>query len=190
MARPKSEDKHKAILAAAVELIAEQGVSAPTARIAKLAGIAEGSLFTYFPSKDELLNQLYLSLKSELREAMMNRYPRKESTKNRLHYAWQVYVEWGVANPEKRKVMALLGMSERVSKESKAAGMEAFADINALLHEKGSEGAMRGHPPAFAAAIMGTLAETTMDFMAREPKQAQRYSEHGFDAFWNAIAKK
>ena len=28
-----------------------------------------------------------------------------------------------------------------------------------------------------------------MDFMSNEPKQAERYCEAGFEAYWNAIAK-
>jgi AcrR family transcriptional regulator len=75
MARPRSEDKRAAILEAAAEAVAVLGVSAPTAKIAKGAGVAEGTLFTYFPSKDELLNRLYLQLKMDLRDAMMDRLP-------------------------------------------------------------------------------------------------------------------
>jgi len=71
MARPLSEDKRTAILEAAAEVVATLGVSAPTAKIAKGAGVAEGTLFTYFANKDELLNQLYLKLKTDLRDAMM-----------------------------------------------------------------------------------------------------------------------
>lgn len=56
MARPLSEDKHNAILAAAAEAVAALGMSAPTARIAAGAGVAEGTLFTYFPTKDVLFN--------------------------------------------------------------------------------------------------------------------------------------
>ena len=66
MARPRSEDKRQTILRAAIQLFAEEGLNAPTARIAKLAGVAEGTVFTYFTNKDELLNQLYLELKHGL----------------------------------------------------------------------------------------------------------------------------
>ena len=74
MARPLSEDKQTAILEAATEVVAMLGVSAPTAKIAKGAGVAEGTLFTYFANKDELLNRLYLELKMDLRDAMMTGY--------------------------------------------------------------------------------------------------------------------
>ena len=56
MARPKSDDKRDAILAAATRVIAAQGLSAPTAAIAKEAGVSNGSLFTYFETKADLLS--------------------------------------------------------------------------------------------------------------------------------------
>jgi AcrR family transcriptional regulator len=76
MARPRSEDKQKAILDAAVEEFAVRGVwSTPTSAISKAAGVAEGTLFTYFATKDVLVNALYRALKLELADAMMGDYP-------------------------------------------------------------------------------------------------------------------
>jgi AcrR family transcriptional regulator len=190
MARPKSEDKQKAILNAAVLEIAEHGVSAPTARIAKIAGVAEGSLFTYFCNKDELLNHLYLHLKEELRESMMSDYPKAESVKNRVQHAWDKYVEWGVANPLKRIVLAKLGMSHRVSEQSKALGMEAFADITTMIQDSIATGLLRNYPSTFVCAIMASLADTTMDFIIGEPDKTGYYKNAGFEAFWNAIVNK
>src|SRR5258708_5790685 len=63
MAKPKSEDKRNAILSAAIQVFAERGLGAPTAAITSAAGIAEGSLFTYFTTKEELINALYRELK-------------------------------------------------------------------------------------------------------------------------------
>ena len=58
MARPKSPEKREAILNAAAEEIANSGLGVATAKIARRASIAEGTLFTYFPTKDDLLNAL------------------------------------------------------------------------------------------------------------------------------------
>ena len=66
MARPKSDDKRNAILSAATQIFAERGLAAPTSAISNLAGVAEGSLFTYFKNKDELLNELYREIKLDL----------------------------------------------------------------------------------------------------------------------------
>lgn len=189
MARPKSEDKRNALLDSALRVFAEQGLGAPTSKIAKGAGVAEGTLFNYFETKDELLNQLYLELKAQLRDIMLPGYPRDKDLKSRLRHAWHTYVGWGVENPEKRKAMALLMMSDRVTDASKTAGSEAFNDIGQHMQEGSTCGALRDQPVAFTAAIMRSLAETTMDFMSNEPEQAERYCEAGFEAYWNAIAK-
>lgn len=189
MARPRSEDKRNAILAAATQVIAEQGVGAPTARIAKLAGVAEGTLFTYFESKDALINTLYLSIKMEMRELMMEGYPARASVEKRARHVWQKYVQWGVNEPEKRRTIAQLGVCDRLSDTTRESGMHAFSDVNRLIQESIKSGVLRNHPPAFIAAILASIAETTMDFIEREPHNADRYSKAGFEAFWNAIAR-
>ncbi|MFS2159430.1 TetR/AcrR family transcriptional regulator [Pseudomonas sp. Pseusp122] len=189
MARPKSEDKRNAILDSALHIFAELGLGAPTAKIAKGAGVAEGTLFNYFETKDELLNQLYLELKRELRDIMLPGFPRDQSIKARLHHTWCIYVDWGVAQPQKRKVMALLMMSDRLTAQSREAGQEGFRELGQALQMSVDCGVLRDQPVDFTAAIMRSLAETTMDFMSLAPEQAERYREAGFVAYWNAIAR-
>jgi AcrR family transcriptional regulator len=190
MARPKSEDKRRAILSAATEVIAESGIGAPTAKIAKAAGVAEGTLFTYFATKDELLNELYLDLKADMRDALMSTYPKSASVQTRCHHIWQKYVHWGVSHPRARKALAQLGVSDRLTPKTKAAGALPFAEFDQTLRESIAKGILRDTSSAFAAAIMTALAETTMEFMTREPAAAERYSAAGFDALWGAIAIK
>ena len=79
MARVRSPEKRSAILQAAVREIAENGLAAPTAQIAKRAGVAAGTLFTYFASKEALLNQLYLELKGEVYTRINTDFPHKGS---------------------------------------------------------------------------------------------------------------
>ena len=173
MARPRSEDKRAAILASATELVAQQGLGAPTAKIAKDAGVAEGTLFTYFDSKDDLLNQLYLEIKTDLRNAMMAGYPATKSRTDRSRYVWDRYIDWGGTFPSKRKAMSQLAVSDRITETCKEIGQNAFREINALMHESLAAGPMKDQPPAFVAAIMVSLADTTMGFIAREPAQAR-----------------
>jgi AcrR family transcriptional regulator len=72
VACPKSEDKRNAILDAATRLFAERGLTAaPTSEISKQAGVAEGTLLTYFKTKDDLVNALYRKVKLELADAIM-----------------------------------------------------------------------------------------------------------------------
>ena len=188
MARPRSEDKRAAILEAATEVVAVLGVSAPTAKIAKGAGVAEGTLFTYFANKDELLNQLYVELKTDLRDAIMAGYPSGGSLIDRCRHLWDRYVGWGSAHPLKRRAMRQLAVSDRITEETRKLVGDAFAEVNDMMRECSASGAMRSQPPAFVSGIMSAIADTTMDFIAREPAQAKRYTKAGFDAFWKAVA--
>src|ERR1700689_4325064 len=119
MARPKSEDKRNAILDAATRLFAERGLTAaPTSEISKQAGVAEGTLFTYFRTKDDLINSLYREIKLELADAMMSDFPRKKNVGTRMRHVWDRYVNWGIANPKQRKVLGQLTVSEVVVRQN------------------------------------------------------------------------
>ena len=186
MARPRSENKRSAILAAAAQVFAEQGLAAPTARIARQAGVADGTLFTYFASKDELLNQLYVELKTELREVMMADFPASADLARRAHHIWERYVDWGARHPHKRKAIAQLAVSEKISAEHRAKVAAGFVAIDAMQQE-GARNRLADLSPMFVGALMGAVADTTIDFMAREPEHAKRYREAGFQVFWNGL---
>ncbi|KAF1048176.1 MAG: Fatty acid metabolism regulator protein [Herbaspirillum frisingense] len=190
MARPKSEDKRNAILAAAIKVMAELGPGAPTSKIAREAGIAEGTLFTYFATKDELLNQLYLEVKGTLHEKMMDGFPHGAPLRERVHHAWHAYVHWGALDPARRKVMQQLTVSEAILPATRIKGAEAFCGISEMIAESVSVGMLRDQSPDFAGAIMSSLADMTIDFMLRSPDRKENYCEAGFVAFWNAIGGK
>ena len=186
MARPRSEDKRQAILAAATGLFAKEGLNAPTARIARMAGVAEGSLFTYFASKDELLNQLYLDLKGQLRSAM-EPAPAQADLREQVRQAWLTYVTWGVAHPQERQVLAKLGLSDRITPTTRTTAVQAFCEVSRLLETAMAAGALRDQPSAFVGALLAAMADTTMDFIYHDPASAAGTREAGFAAFWNAI---
>jgi AcrR family transcriptional regulator len=148
MARPRSEDKRTAILEAATEVVAMLGVSAPTAKIAKGASVAEGTLFTYFANKDELLNRLYLELKMDLRGAVITGYPAGKSLIDRSRHFWDRYIGWGSAHPLKRRAMRQLAVSDRITEETKRLLGDAFEDVNDMMRECAAGGALRRQPPA------------------------------------------
>ena len=190
MARPRSGDKRSAILAAATGIIAEHGLSAPTAKIARAAGVADGSLFTYFPDKDDLLNQLYIELKGGMRQRMISSVSAGGSLKTRARQVWDNYIAWGISFPAKRKALAQLSVSDRITEKSRRAGEIGYGDVLGIMEEVSAQGGLRDRPPAFASSIFQALAQTTMDFIFRNPRQAKRYREAGFEAFWRAIAGK
>jgi AcrR family transcriptional regulator len=190
MAKPKSEDKRNAILRAASQVFAERGLCAPTAAIASAAGIAEGSLFTYFKTKDELINALYREIKLELADAVMSGFPRKQSVRNRLQHVWNHFVDWGVANPNQQRVLRQIQVWGRLTQESKQAGFAPFAEIQRMTEDAVTQRIYMDVPQAFIGATLLALAEMTMDFMMRQPEGAEMYRIGGFEMLWAAVARR
>lgn len=190
MARPKSENKREAILSAAMQVFGKHGLAAPTAAISKAAGVAEGTLFTYFHTKDDLINALYREIKLRLADALMSGFARKKDVRSKLQHIWDSYVNWGVTNPDQRKVLAQLQVSGKLTEESRAVGYAPFAEIEVMARDAVARGLVRDVPIEFIAATMDALAGTTMEFMARNPSRATKFRTVGFDVFWNGIVTK
>lgn len=191
MARPRSEDKRNAILDAAVAEFASRGVwSTPTSAISRKAGVAEGTLFTYFASKEVLVNELYRALKTELAACMLEDWPEQADPKTKYRHIWDRYVDWGAGNPEKCKVVSQLKVSDQVSDESRAAGMAPFLRLEVLAAQCIRDKLIRDQPLPFLGAMMGAMAESTMVFVAqaRTKKERLQYRAAGFETFWQGIA--
>jgi AcrR family transcriptional regulator len=190
MPRPKTGDKRAAILRAATDTIAEDGIGASTAKIAKAAGVAEGSLFRYFSDKDTLLNELYVALKLDMGAAMITGFPATGSLRKRLRYIWEAFIGWGMESPTKRRTMLQLNVSDRITGYSRGVVQVGMDEAMAAMAELAARGRLKRMPPGYASDLLLAMAETTMTAMALKPVDSLRYREVGFEAFWNAAAKK
>ncbi len=188
MPRPRSDEKRAAVLDAATRIIVAQGLSAPTAGIAKEAGVANGSLFTYFPTKTELLNQLYLELKSEMASVALKGSSSQTELRERFFKVWKNWMQWAVSFPDKRKALAQLMVSGEITTESRAAGNRLLAELAALVEQSRAAGPLRKAPIQFVFALMNSVAEATMDFMVQDPENAGKHCKAGFEAMWRMVA--
>jgi AcrR family transcriptional regulator len=187
MARVRSPEKRSAILEAAVEEIAKSGLRASTAEIARSAGVAAGTLFTYFASKEELLNELYFELKIEVYTRVNGEFPHGASLERRARHVWSSFLHWAIDFPDKRKVSVLLNVSDLITTETRARTAAERGAVDATLSELGSRPALRGLPPGFAAATMSAMQEAALDFVAKQPKQREQLIERAFQVFWRAL---
>jgi AcrR family transcriptional regulator len=182
MARPKSEDKRDALMAAATRVIAAQGLSAPTAVIAREAGVSNGSLFTYFETKADLFNQLYLELKTGMAIASLAGLPVRAPLREQLSCLWSNWMRWATSNPDKRRALALLSVSDDIALQTRTASHQAMTEVGAMLERARARGPMRDAPMEFVVAIMNSLADATMDYMVKDPANADEHCGVGFDA--------
>jgi len=187
MARPRSDDRQNAILVACTDLVAEQGIAAATAEIAKRAGIPHGSVFTYFPTKAALLNQVYLELKNELTVIVQEAVSAGTDTKSKLEGLWTAWIRWGIQSPVKRRALAQLAVSEQISDESRRAAYEAARSSLDLISRASAKGVLGNVPLPYVGALVEAMVSTTIDHMNRDPSHAEAVSSAGFEALWKAL---
>ncbi len=188
MGRPRSDDRRTTIISAAIRIIAVKGLGAATARIAKEAGVSNGSLFTYFETKADLFNELYVDLKGEMAAAALDGLPTESDVRDQMLYVWSHWLRWATSYPEKRRTLAFLDVSNDVTLASHQAASQTMAPVAELLERSRGSGSLRDAPLSFVTALMGALADATIDFMIRDPAKADEHRTAAFEALWRMVA--
>jgi AcrR family transcriptional regulator len=189
MARPKSEGKRKAIMEAAIRVFAERGITdAPTSAISKAAGVSEGSLFTYFKTKEELMNELYLEFRREF-GAQVAAMPRGGDIRTRIRRIWDKYLEMGTAQPERLRVQSRLRASGKLFKENETPNPAILGLLEAAREAVGGND-LHDASPEYLLLVMRTHAETAIEYIAAHPESRDECWEWGFRILWKGLAGK
>jgi AcrR family transcriptional regulator len=85
---------------AALELIAEQGFhGAPMADIAEKAGVASGTIYRYFESKDVLISELHRELEDRIKVVLQEGYPSGSPLREKFLYLFREILQYFITNP-------------------------------------------------------------------------------------------
>ncbi len=189
MARPKSEDKKQALLEAATVAIAHSGIGASTATIARGARVAEGTLFRYFATKDELLRALYLHLKQLLCRRILGELDLQNShPKVLLNNIWNSYIDWGMQCPDAYRTICQLEVSDKIDDVIRRQADELFPELNDLCEQQIRPVFRSDTYRTFGDRLFMALAETTIAFASRDPERASEVKSIGFETMWRALA--
>lgn len=102
-------EKYQRILDAAVEVIAENGYfHSPVSAIAARAGVADGTIYLYFKSKDEVLRTAIDTTFERFYKQVAERFETLEGPREQLEYIAQVHLESHAVN----RSMAILMQTE------------------------------------------------------------------------------
>jgi TetR/AcrR family transcriptional regulator, multidrug resistance operon repressor len=93
-------DKRNAILKSTLELIKDNGFhGTPISMIAKNAGVASGTIYHYFTSKDAIIMELHYQIKNEMVAAMFNDGGTKKEYKQQFFDGWINLCKYFINNP-------------------------------------------------------------------------------------------
>jgi TetR/AcrR family fatty acid metabolism transcriptional regulator len=102
-------EKYQRILDAAVEVIAENGYfNSPVSAIAARAGVADGTIYLYFKSKDDVLRTAIDANFARFHERVKERFETLDDPRAQLEYLAELHLESGTVN----RSMAILMQTE------------------------------------------------------------------------------
>ncbi|MGL5358472.1 MAG: TetR/AcrR family transcriptional regulator [Shewanella sp.] len=185
-------DKRQAILATALALFVSQGFhGTSTASIAKQAGVATGTLFHHFASKDALMESLFLSIKQEFADALLLTPYQGGDLKQSARQLWQSAIDWSLANPVKQLFFQQYSMSPLIAAPIREQAMHSILGFIATLIQQGqSAGLIAAYPlPLMLENCHGQYLAATR-FFIDNPQLGQEAShrEASFALFWQAMA--
>jgi AcrR family transcriptional regulator len=183
--------KNKNILEAAIKLLSVHGTSVPTAKIAQHAAVSNGTLFNYYPTKQALLDGVYLSIKKEVSTHVFNQVAKEtKHIKDLILLLWQQFISWAMANPLKQQVASLLRSSLAISDEVRALVDDIFRFINIKLKEAQNKQIIRNMPTEFLCEIAVAQMQATIQHARVNDFNQQQLSQliqQSFEVYWNGI---
>ncbi len=188
-AKKASENREK-ILSTALTLFTERGFfGTPTSLISKEAGVATGTLFFYFATKEELIDTLYRRIKSEAAQAMCRNFNTEKTALAKLRRIGYNAIEWGIENPAKQKFMEQFAHSSFVSTTAHEEGMSHFLFLQDLVRDGIREGSIRDIDPGLlfcmmASSFSGLIARA---YAEKDPSLRERLVNEGLDFIFNGM---
>ena len=181
MARP-IEHKPETILAAACTLFHREGVGVSTARIAAEAGVSNGTLFNYFATKQALIDALYLSIKTDLSQAI-DTPDDAEPLAAQMRQIWDRWLAWARQNPERHHVVRLLNGARLASEQAQLDAMAMLHVPVNLLHQAHAHGVLVDLPVDYLGGLIEQQLDSAVlaDF---DPAQ----DDIAFAVLWNGIS--
>lgn len=140
----QKKDKKQALLDSALALFVEQGFHATsTASIAKKAGVATGTLFHHFATKDDLLNYLFISVKQEFADDINHTLAHMDNVgkdlKSDAEKLWQQAIDWALLHPIKQKFFMQYSMSNDIDAQTREQAMSSVLNFLVVLIEQGQQ---------------------------------------------------
>lgn len=184
--------KRHELLLAATQLFAEEGLGVSTARIAKVAGVASGTLFTYFPTKQALLDELYMELKKEVIGLFLGvKADRAVGLKDISEGIWNAYIRWAMANAAKNTTMNLLKSSGMLSAEVVAQAMETFKPLEQMIQQGIDAGVLAPIEMGYLQLVMAAQIDACIAQAKLAELKGKALEAHlglGFRVFWKGVA--
>jgi len=139
-------EKREKIIHAAMKLFTDNGVQAtPMSAIAEAADTGMGTIYNYFPTKEDLINEIYMYIKREQFKTLMLPVT-EESIKKRFDHFYRSMILYFIKNPLQFRFMDQFQTSPILTDKTRKDGRETAAMFISMIEKGQNEGIFKPIP--------------------------------------------
>lgn len=182
--------KEQKILDTALRLFVEDGFQGtPTSKIAKEAGVANGTLFHYFATKETLIKELYIHVKNELNHYLFSKIDPNDDIKTNTKKVFTNAIHWCLANPAKFHFTHQVYFSPHVTKIPAEVVQEQTKMHTNLIETAKAQGLLKPMPTDLIFSLVNSHMIGIYQYILAQPEtQQSEIIEQGFDMLWELIS--
>ncbi|UKJ06443.1 TetR/AcrR family transcriptional regulator [Solitalea lacus] len=152
-------DKRQSILNASLEIITENGFHGSSMKlIAEKAGVASGTIYLYFKSKEELINDLFLEIRHRINDVVQNAYDEGVDYKVNFTSIWHALYDFYLNNDQVFKFIEQYSSSPFIVEATKRKGERILAPVYEILGVGIDQGYLKPmHLTALLSLVYGPI---------------------------------
>jgi TetR/AcrR family transcriptional repressor of multidrug resistance operon len=187
--KPKDDEKQRAIAEATFNLVAQTGLSGLTmADIARTAGIATSTLYVYYPSKDELISQLYEEAKTATVQRLMAGVEPGASLRSRVRLIWGNLLRHRLERYAEVVFQEQYYNSQWFTQGNRELSTRLAAGFLALMEEGQKQEILKSVPlPLLTGCLVGSVRETANLIRTQVLPDDEAVHQAAFTLCWDAI---
>lgn len=189
MKRPTPDETREKIRNALVRVVARNGIGATSVNdVAREAGVSAGTIYLHFKDKTDLLQQVYLTIKTEF-HALMTAAAEEPNSEEMIRRMWRDMFNFVSAHPLDFMFIEYAGAAQVLNAEQ-AQRIAAFQpEIAAMLQRAIDDGTLAPLPVETVTTLLVAPAMhlARMQAVSGKPIDAER-RDLTFARVWMAIA--
>ena len=186
-------DKEQEIVTAALKLFVEFGFhGTPTSKIAKEAGVANGTLFHYFKTKEDLIVSLYNRTKESLNGYLVSRQNEKDPVRLRMKSIYAASLDWGLEHRDEFYFIQQFHFSPHLAKVSAEDKEKQTRLHSALLQDAAKTQMFKPLPVELISSILASHVYGVYQYLLSSElheKKREKVIDETFELLWNMLTR-
>ena len=183
----------KAVLETTLELISEKDLQATSmALISQMSGVSTGSIYHYFQSKEDVINELYKAIVQFSGEVVLKDFYSSDSIQQRFKRTWENVIRFNMNYPKGFQFIEQYSFSPYIDEAAKQEACQggwcgALSNLYAQAVEQ--QLFIELGPRLMVQMHLGSVVYLTKAYFQKNIDLTDESIQIVIHSFWNAVSK-